>query len=293
MSFLTFMLVVVAAFIHATWNLLAKRAASAGAAFVFVYSCAACLFYMPWVVWLFATGTLRWDLSVVACVVLSGALHLAYSLFLQRGYQVADLSVIYPVARGSAPMMSTVGAFLLFGEQLSVSGVAGLGAIVIGILLISSQGNLARFLQPAAQKGVRWGAATGSMITGYTVVDAYGVKILGIHPVILDWCSQIVRLVMLLPWLTAHRHEVIGLMRGKWALAIAVGILSPLSYILVLMALRLGAPLSVVAPAREMSMMVGALFAMFILREPVGIWRLAGCLVLVAGVVLLARHPGF
>ncbi|PWC12399.1 multidrug DMT transporter permease [Brenneria roseae subsp. americana] len=289
MSFLTFALVVLAALIHAIWNLLAKRAASAGAAFVFAYSGIACICYAPWVVWLFVTSTLRWDPFVIVCVVLSGGVHLAYSLFLQRGYLVADLSVIYPVARGSAPMLSTIGAFLLFGEQPTISGVAGLGAIVAGIVLISSQGSFVRFRQPAAQAGIRWGTATGGMIAGYTVVDAYGVKMLGIHPVILDWCSQTVRFVMLLPWLTTHRHEVLKLMRGKWMIAIAVGILSPLSYILVLVALQMGAPLSVVAPAREMSMMVGVLLGMFILREPVGIWRLAGCLVLVAGVMLLGR----
>jgi uncharacterized membrane protein len=76
-------------------------------------------------------------------------------------------------------------------------------------------------------------------------------------------------------------------MRGRWGLAIGVGVLSPLSYILVLAALGMGAPLSVVAPAREMSMMVGALFGMAILREPVGVGRIAGCLVLIAGVMLL------
>jgi drug/metabolite transporter (DMT)-like permease len=76
-------------------------------------------------------------------------------------------------------------------------------------------------------------------------------------------------------------------MRGRWPLAVGVGVLSPLSYILVLAALDMGAPLSVVAPAREMSMMVGALFGMVVLREPVGPWRLVGCLVLIAGVTLL------
>ena len=76
-------------------------------------------------------------------------------------------------------------------------------------------------------------------------------------------------------------------MRGRWPFAVGVGLLSPLSYILVLAALDMGAPLSVVAPAREMSMMVGALFGMVILREPVGPWRLLGCLVLIAGVILL------
>ncbi|MGC9449339.1 EamA family transporter [Cereibacter johrii] len=77
-------------------------------------------------------------------------------------------------------------------------------------------------------------------------------------------------------------------MRGHWGAAIGVGLLSPLSYILVLAALTDGAPLSLVAPMREMSMMVGALMGMLILREAVGRWRLLGCGVLIAGVILLS-----
>ena len=77
-------------------------------------------------------------------------------------------------------------------------------------------------------------------------------------------------------------------MRGYWGLALGVGLLSPLSYILVLAALSSGAPLSLVAPMREMSMMLGALMGMLILREAVGPWRLIGCGVLIGGVILLS-----
>ena len=134
---------------------------------------------------------------------------------------------------------------------------------------------------------MRWGAATGSLIATYTVVDAYGVKTLGIHPVVLDWFSNLLRFVLLAPVVLPNLAYAREVMRGRWLLAVGVGLLSPLSYILVLAALDMGAPLSVVAPAREMSMMVGALFGMVILREPVGPWRLLGCLVLIAGVLLL------
>jgi drug/metabolite transporter (DMT)-like permease len=143
-------------------------------------------------------------------------------------------------------------------------------------------------LSPAARRACG-GAATGSLIAGYTVVDAYGVKSLGIHPVVLDWCANLVRLLFLVPVVLSNPARAMPVMQGRWLLAVGVGVLSPLSYILVLMALELGAPLSLVAPAREMSMMVGALFGMLILREPVGPWRLAGCAVLAAGVVLLGR----
>ena len=86
----------------------------------------------------------------------------------------------------------------------------------------------------------------------------------------------------------AARGPALAAMRGHWWLAVAVGLLSPLSYILVLAALEMGAPLSGVAPTREMSMMVGALFGLLILRERVGPGRAAGCVLVVLGVVLLS-----
>lgn len=287
MSYTALTLIVLAAFIHATWNLLAKRAAHAGPTFVFAYTVFSALAYLPWMIWLIVDGLVSWSWPVVACIALSGALHLAYSLFLQRGYQVADLSVVYPIARGTGPMLSTVGAFVLLGEEPTGYGIAGLLAIVTGIVLISTQGDLAKFRQPAARRGVRWGMITGTAISSYTVVDAYGVKALGIHPVVLDWCANVVRVGIMLPWIVSNRGLVRKRMKNRWGLAIAVGVLSPLSYILVLLALKIGAPLSLTAPAREMSMMVGALFGMIILRETVGPGRLLGCAILIGGVVLL------
>jgi drug/metabolite transporter (DMT)-like permease len=287
MSYAPIALVVLAAFIHASWNLLSKRAAAAGPTFVFAYNLVACIAYAPWVIWLIARGALTWSLPIAGCILLSALVHLAYSLCLQRGYQVADLSVVYPVARGTGPTLSSLGAFLLLGEAPSFRRLLGLAAVVIGIGLISTQGNLAAFRRPDGQAGVRWGTATGLLISIYTVVDAYGVKRLGIHPVVLDWLSNLLRFILLAPVVLRDLDRARALMQGRWLLAIGVGLLSPLSYILVLAALDMGAPLSVVAPTREMSMMIGALFGMLVLREAVGVWRLAGCLVLVAGVVLL------
>ena len=102
MSLVSLSLVVLAAFIHATWNLLSKRAADAGAAFVFASNVIALVLYLPWVGWVLAHNAPSWSLPVAGCLVLSAILHLAYNLCLQRGYQVADLSVVYPTARGTA-----------------------------------------------------------------------------------------------------------------------------------------------------------------------------------------------
>lgn len=287
MSLLPLALVVVAAFIHATWNLLSKRAAPAGAAFVFAYNLVACVVYLPWVAWVVAHGELTWSLPAIGCIVFSAFVHLAYSLCLQRGYQVADLSVVYPVARGTGPMLSSVGAFILLRETPSVQGILGLLAVVVGILFIFTEGDISVFRRPRGQEGVRWGLATGSLIASYTVVDGYGVKLLGIHPVVLDWSSNLLRFFMLAPVVLSNPARAKQAMKGRWLLAFGVGALSPLSYILVLSAIEMGAPLSLVAPAREMSMMVGAMFGMLILREPISAGRVVGCLILALGVVLL------
>jgi drug/metabolite transporter (DMT)-like permease len=240
-------------------------------------------------VWLVVHGAIAWSLPVVACMAASGVIHLAYSLALQRGYQVADLSVVYPVARGTGPMLATLGAVLFLGERPSLVGLLGVVAVVAGIALIATDGRLSTFTRPGAARGVRWGAGTGALISGYTVVDGWGVKALGLHPLALDWTANALRLAMLAPTMIRNRAQAAAAMQGHWRAAIAVGLLAPLGYILVLTALQLGAPLHVVAPTRELSMMVGALLAFLILREPVGPARLAGCTLMVAGVALLSQ----
>ncbi len=288
MTLASLLLVVLASFIHASWNLLAKRAASVGPVFVFAYNLIACAAYAPWVFYLLAEGAIAWTWEGVGFVLLSGVIHLAYSLCLQRGYQVADLSVVYPVARGTGPMLSTLGAILILGEAPTMQGLAGLALVLVGIGLIATRGDLTAFRRPGGQAGIWWGTATGGLIAFYTVVDAYAVKALGIAPVVLDWFSNLLRFILLLPIVAAKPRRVLQQMHGFWWIAVGVGLLSPLSYILVLAALTAGAPLSLVAPMREMSMMVGALMGMLILREVVGAWRLAGCGILIAGVILLS-----
>lgn len=151
-------LVVLAALCHASWNLLAKRAASAGAVFVAAYTLVGALAYAPWMIWLLVHGRITWTAPVIACIAASGVIHLAYSLALQRGYRVADLSVVYPVARGTGPAIASLAAFLLLGERPTASGLFGLVSVVMGIALIATDGRSPPSLSPnrcAACAGVR------------------------------------------------------------------------------------------------------------------------------------------
>ncbi len=288
MSSSALLLVIAAAIAHASWNLLAKRAAHVGSPFVFAYGLCCTIVYAPWVLWVLVFEQNEWSWPIVGCIALSGALHLAYSLCLQRGYQLADLSVVYPIARGTGPMLSTVGALLLLGEPATVRGISGMLCVVAGVLLIATQGKLGRLMQPAAMVGVRWGALVGAFIAAYTLVDAYGVKTLLIAPVVFDWATCATRTVLLLPHTARQPRQAWAAMKGYWPLAWGIGVLSPLGYILVLYALQGGAPVSLVAPAREMSMLLVTLAGLYLLREPVGWGRLVGCCGIALGVVLLA-----
>ncbi len=282
------LLVIAAAMAHATWNLLNKRAAHVGPAFVFAYGLCSTLIYLPWVLWILIVDQPVWSVPVVLCILLSGVLHLIYSLCLQRGYQLADLSVVYPVARGTGPLLATIGALLFMGEPANARSIGGMLCVVAGVMLIATQGRIARLLQPAALAGVRWGAIVGGLIATYTLVDAYGVKTLAIAPVLFDWATCATKTVIMLPHVARTPLQARRAMQGNWGVAWAIGLLSPLGYILVLYALRDGAPVSLVAPAREMSMLLVTLAGLYLLREPVGWGRLLGCCAIGVGVVLLA-----
>src|SRR5689334_1516541 len=115
MSFIPLLLVVLAAFMHAGWNLMVKQAAAAGPIFVSAYNLVICVAYAPWVIWLLIAGGMQWSWTIAGCILLSAIVTLAYSLCLQRGYRIAEFSVVYPVARGTGPMLSSIGALLLLG----------------------------------------------------------------------------------------------------------------------------------------------------------------------------------
>ena len=134
---------------------------------------------------------------------------------------------------------------------------------------------------------MRWGVATGALIAGYTVLDGYAVKVLLIGPVLVDYVGNLLRVPILLP---PSLRDVAGLRsawRGQWRHALVVATLGPLAYILVLYAVTM-APLSHVAPAREVSMLFAALLGGRLLGEGDRALRIAGAVCIAAGVIALA-----
>ena len=171
-------------------------------------------------------------------------------------------------------------------EPAKASGIAGMLCVVIGVLLIATQGRLAIFRQAQAWVGVRWGVVIGLFIAAYTVVDAYGVKVLLISPVLFDWFTCVTRTTMMTPHAASPGPEL-----GIDARLLAPGagrglpVAAGLHPGVVRAAGRRAAEPGGAGP--EMSMMLGTLAGMFLLREKVGIGRLLGCFSILAGVVLL------
>lgn len=209
---------------------------------------------MPWQAW--------------ALAVLSGAIELGYWHVLSTAYRRGDVSSVYPVARGTAPLLAAIVGLLALGERLSVVQVVGVAALLTGIWLARPPVASRAALLPAL--------ATGVLIAGYTAVDRIGVRM---GPFWLySWAAFVTMSLWLLPWARP------GLVRP----ALPVGMLTVTGYALVLAALSL-APLALVAPLRESGVVVVALWGVLRLGERDGApLKVAGAAAVVAGAALLA-----
>jgi drug/metabolite transporter (DMT)-like permease len=279
-------LVLIAAVLHAAWNFAAKRVLRGGATFVWAYYTAAAVFLLPaLVITLLATDVRpHWNWLLAAAI--TAVLHVAYGIVLQRGYDVGDLSVVYPVARGTGPLLSVLLAVLLLNEHPEPIGLVGAALIIIGVLTISSgSAKLAR--RPAVRAGVLYGMATGALIAAYTLWDAYSVTTLAVPPIIYFAGGSLLQSAMLTPKVLRHKDQLRLLWKENRREVCIVGLLSPIAYLLVLFAMRL-APVSLVAPAREVSIVLSGLAAWLVLGESGARRRLIGSAVVLAGIVAIA-----
>jgi len=284
-------LVILAGLIHACWNIVAKKAGG-DARFSCFTSVVMMVAWAPLGLWLGWRQVPSWGAREWSLIVASGILHTVYFVVLLRGYRKADLTVVYPLARGSGPLLSSLVAIVFLGEQLSALGALGVLGVVAGVFLIAGGPKLFRGAHGPEQrhrihKGMSYGLLTGLFIASYTVVDGYAVKIALVSPILVDYMGNFVRLAFLLPSVARDPAEARRLWGLQWKYALAVGMVSPISYVLVLYALQV-APLSHVAPAREVSMLFAALIGGQLLGEGDRLLRFLGAACIGAGVMALA-----
>jgi len=274
-----------AAVAHATWNYMAKGARN-DLAFLFAFNLCAEFIYLPLAVgvYLWMRPTLGWDALLFIGV--SGALNMLYFVLLTQGYRVGDLSLVYPLARGTGPALSVAGAILIFGERPSGVALAGAALVVAGIIIMSFSPS--RGSTGGVGLSIAFALATGAVIAAYTLWDNKGVTI--VTPILYSAGLDLTRLLILTPFALAtasSRRAVSVALTEQRLAAIGIGLLSPGAYLLVLVALTI-APVTYVAPAREISIVFGALLGWRLLSESDPVRRLAGASTIVAGVFVLA-----
>jgi drug/metabolite transporter (DMT)-like permease len=283
-------LVVLAGFIHASWNIAAKKA-DGDVRFVAFTALVLMVFWAPVGVWVGWQQVPLWGVIEWTLVLASALIHVGYFIVLLRGYRKADLTVVYPLARGSGPLLSSMVAIVFLGEQISALGLAGILGVVGGVFLIAGGPDLWKaahdpLQQARVRTGIFYGASTGLFIASYTVIDGYAVKVALMSPILVDYVGNLLRLVFLLPTLLRERPVVAQMWRKQRRYALIVGIFSPVSYVLVLYAMQV-APLSHVAPAREVSMLFAALLGGHLLGEKDRGPRILGAALIAMGVMAL------
>ena len=292
-------LVLGSAVVHATWNLAAKKS-NGGIAYVFMVAVCGTVFWSPLGIWLMLSGrAIAPEGSVVTAIIHiagSSVLHMAYFASLQKGYQCGDLSLVYPLARGTGPLVSSILAIILYGERPSIQAFMGALLIAGGAFFLASGGEAGNGIDaapgsertaagqttasrphPAAAghaaagqgAAIYYGLLTGVFIAAYTLWDKRALSLGGVSPLFLEWGTCLGRFIMMAPWFLltpARRASLAEAWRDQRKPAMIVGALSPVSYMMVLSALAVS-PVTYVAPTREISILLGTLAGSQLLLE--------------------------
>jgi drug/metabolite transporter (DMT)-like permease len=214
----------------------------------------------------------------------SAVIHLFYFAALVESYRTGDLGQVYPIARGSAPLMTAAASIIFVGEHLSAASWAGIAALAVGVLLLSARGGQA--LAHIDRRAVGFAFLTALTICAYSVVDGIGARV-SLNPQSYVLWVLIGTAVLLVPYaLCRDSRDVIPAMRRFWLRGLFGGALQIVSYGIALWAMTL-APIAIVAALRETSVLFGAVIAVVVLKEPVRAIRVAAALLIVCGLALM------
>jgi drug/metabolite transporter (DMT)-like permease len=296
-------LILVAAVAHATWNLFSKQASAAGASsFVWLMSLAAAGLYAPVVAVSVLLSPPRLTLLDWVFMAGTGLLQVGYFLFLQAGYRLGDLSLVYPLGRGSGALLAALAGIALLGERPGPAGITGMVLVVLGVLVLGAPGRdgdspapprpgtpprPAAPARPRLSRAIVFALVTGTFIASYTLWDKYAVSTLKVPPLIQGYASLPVMALVLAPSALRQRSRTIRVWRGYRRQVTGAAVLSPLAYILVLIAMSFTA-VSAVAPAREVSVLAGVLLGRRLLGEGGLARRLTAAAAIAAGIICIA-----
>lgn len=271
------LLVLCAALLHASWNAMLKSSGDRLGALT-IMTIGAGLGGLPLVLLTPLPPASAWPY-----ILLSALLHTGYNLFLIRAYRIGDFGQSYPIARGSSPLLVSLGAALLVGEQMSAYTWGGIALVSVGIISLAQIKDRHQLSAPLAA------FTTGAFIAAYTVTDGIGARTAGNAMAYSGWLFVIdsVPLALIFRW--QHGRLPFTGPRKQIGLNLAGGVMSLLAYGIVIWAVTL-APMGTVSALRETSVLFAALIGALFLGEKLTLRRIGACLLITCGAIVLGLH---
>ena len=270
-------LVLCAALLHASWNALLKSSGDRLASLT-IMTIGAGVGAIPLVLFTPLPHAAAWP-----CIILSAILHTGYNLFLIRAYRIGDFSQSYPIARGSSPMLVSIGAAIFVGEQMSIYTWLGVALVSIGIISLANIKDRHNLSGPIAA------FTTGAFIAAYTVTDGIGARAAGNALAYSGWLFVLDSFPLALIFMWMHRRLPMAAERKQNWLSLAGGVMSLLAYGIVIWAVTL-APMGTVSALRETSVLFAALIGTLFLGEKLTMRRILACILITLGAIVLGWH---
>jgi drug/metabolite transporter (DMT)-like permease len=273
-----FLAVLFAAACHAGWNALIKVGLDPLSTTTLI-SLGAGLVALVLVPLVGVPASAAWPWLIASVIV-----HLCYFASLIESYRTGDLGQVYPIARGSAPLMTAAATTVFIGEKLSLIGWTGILSLVAGVLLLSARGG--RELAEVDRRAIGFALFTALTICAYSVVDGIGARLSANPNAYSVWLFIGIAFVMLPYAIYRDGPDVIPAMRRFWRRGLAGGALQLLSYGIAIWAMT-AAPIAIVATLRETSVLFGAVIAVVVLKEPLRAARIVAACLIVCGLILI------
>lgn len=275
------LLVLVAAALHAGWNALVKISGDRIAVMA-VVTLAGCLLSMLVLPFVDSPAPASWPLLALTILI-----HTAYHFFLPVAYDHGDLGQVYPIARGVAPVLVTLGALIFAGEHVSQFTLVGILCLAAGVVALTFDGGKVSMINP---KAIVFALATGVCIASYTIVDGIGARQAGSILGFAVWLTIGDGILTFLIALTWKYREIAAVVKNNALRGFAGGAMQVGAYWIIVYALAV-APMGMVSGLRETSVLFAALISTFLLKEGFGAWRfVSACLVTFGLVVSRARN---
>jgi uncharacterized membrane protein len=275
-----FLLVIFSALCHAAWNFAARKAAGNLMA-IWLALWIGCAVILPGAIGVIIHSGIRTaaELPGIYCIIATGLIHGVYFRLLAAAYEEGEISLVYPIARGSGIAFTAILAGLLLQEQLTLLGAIGIGLVCLGIISLSRDAHR----RADDKRAIRLALGIGASIVAYSIVDKIGVGY--IHPLVYIWSMFLIAAIALTPLLIRRYHGQLWQAAKQYrGYAAIIGIGSAGTYLMILFAFTRG-PVNYIVAVREFAVVLGALAGVIFLKERLTMAKALAICVIVIGII--------